>query len=174
MVHQVFVLDRQKNARPCKNEEHSNIPLNSTWHTSASERRANASLTYEDHNTVLAVASTQKVCVPTPACDAVLIPDSTGKHFNEVADDYDAIKNALFDVPVCERTDDPQDRVSTTDLLQAVNNSLGLRLSWNQLLPEIKRHQLKYDRAKRLNGRKGVVLGVKWTQTYLDAQFTDD
>jgi phage/plasmid-associated DNA primase len=96
------------------------------------------------------------------------VPKSVTKHFSQIADEYDAVKSAIYEV--CDRTDNAEDRVSKGELLKAVNGGLGKTLSWTGFLPEIKRLRLEYDRGKRAGGQKRVVLGLKWSENCLSKQ----
>jgi hypothetical protein len=99
------------------------------------------------------------------------IPCFAKTQFNSIAEEYDQIKTALFDV--CE-IGTKHDKIFKDDLVEKLSEKLNKNMNWTQLLPEMKRMGYKYDRQARIaslcgkSSCKGVIYGLKWNADILD------
>jgi phage/plasmid-associated DNA primase len=58
-------------------------------------------------------------------------------------------------------TENDNDRIQKDDFVEHYQNYYNLKnITWNTLINEIKRLGLEYDRTKRIDGKKGVILGL--------------
>jgi len=67
--------------------------------------------------------------------------------FKETMEDYDTFKTFIDDT--YDKTDDNNDRVSIVDFLDGYNDTLSKKITRNELVKEIKRVGLIYDRKKK-------------------------
>lgn len=68
-----------------------------------------------------------------------------------------------------EITENNKDRIHKSDFLESYQTHYKLRnLSWNNLVNDVKRVGLEYDRMAKLQGLRGCIVGVKYKQTTFD------
>jgi phage/plasmid-associated DNA primase len=81
--------------------------------------------------------------------------------FKEVCDNNDTVKQFIFESGEVEYTGNKDDMIQKDMLLELYNHKTGEKTNWNNLLSELKRLGIKYDRQKMMSRRKGVVIGIK-------------
>lgn len=86
------------------------------------------------------------------------IPDSIKENFNELCDDNDPIYEFLTER--YEITKDENDKIHKDDFLSKYNEYYKSKCTFNQISSDIKRY-LTYDREKRMDKKRGAILGIK-------------
>lgn len=90
----------------------------------------------------------------------LIIPDILISSFKELNDDNDKMKSFINTFYV--KTDNDSDRISKNDFLSNYESHYKLKnISWFNLLNDIKRLGLNYDRQKRVNGVQGCITKLK-------------
>jgi phage/plasmid-associated DNA primase len=91
--------------------------------------------------------------------DNGLIIDSTiNNSFGDLCNENDDIDNFIETFYVI--TNDCNDRIHKDEFLLNWNTHFKTKIAWAFLISDVKR-KLKYDKDKRMDGRKGVILGLK-------------
>ena len=91
--------------------------------------------------------------------DGLQIPEKIRNNFKELCEENDQIKtfiDSCFDI-----TNDEKDRIHKDDFVQLYNSVNKTKLNWTHLMSDVRRIGLIYDRDKRMDGKKGVLLGIK-------------
>lgn len=96
----------------------------------------------------------------------LIVPDNAKTQFEDIAEEYDEFKNSLS--YLC---DDglSTDKISKDDLVHCLQERLGRTMTFNSILPELKRLGYIYERQIRMEsvfGKKttgrGAIFGLKW------------
>jgi len=90
------------------------------------------------------------------------VPKQLRENFKEIMEDNDNFRND-FDM-LYEFTNDEEDRVSKAEVLTTFTNYNKI-YRWSYLLQQLKRIGVVYDRHKRKNNVRGVLLGIKKIHT---------
>ena len=89
-----------------------------------------------------------------------VIPKLVKDGFEELSQDNDQMEQYLDNF--IERTNKIEDRISKQMFWNDYNSRMNTNTEWTTLLSNLKRFGVKYDRAKRVNGIKGCLIGVKF------------
>jgi P4 family phage/plasmid primase-like protien len=99
------------------------------------------------------------------------IPKVISEEFKGICEDNDKMKSFLNDT--IDITNNDSDRISKLDFSDAYNIYYKTKLSFSQLLSDIKRHNIDYHRKKRCDGKQGCLVGIKF-KNYKDEGYDFD
>lgn len=80
--------------------------------------------------------------------------------FKEIADNNDTLKQYIENNIVITGND--KDRIHKDEFLQNYNHYTGEKASFAEILSDLKRLGIKYDREKKINTQRGCIMGVKF------------
>jgi len=100
-----------------------------------------------------------------------IIPKKIKNKFVETAEEYDTFKNIIdkyFTITDCdedrihkdEYIEIIKDRIHKDEYIEIIRNEMEKNVSWKYILSETKRVGLNYNRAERINGKRGVIIGI--------------
>lgn len=98
--------------------------------------------------------------------EGLIVPKEINNAFKELCEENDTMKdfiNSQFEI-----TNDDSDRIGKDDFVMMYNEKFKLKLRFRQLLSDIKRLGIVYERQKRCNGKKGCLVGIKYKSYYQD------
>ena len=93
-------------------------------------------------------------------------------NFKELCEENDQMKT--FIDSNFEITNDNKDRIHKDDFVEFYNEINKTKLNWTYLMSDVKRIGLIYDRIKRVDNKKGVILGLKRKEMLLENNNLDD
>jgi hypothetical protein len=91
--------------------------------------------------------------------DGITVPEKIKKTTKELCNENDKMKS--FIDTIFETTGKDEDRIHKDTFKDLYNNYYKCNFAWTSILTEIKRCNLNYDREKRVNGNRGVIIGIK-------------
>ncbi len=89
----------------------------------------------------------------------ITVPESIKKTTKELCNENDKMKS--FIDSMFETTGSDDDRIHKDAFKDLYNSYYKCNFAWTSILTEIKRCNLTYDREKRVNGNRGVIIGIK-------------
>ena len=96
--------------------------------------------------------------------DSLNVPPSAKLAFQEIADDYDEFTNLLEERYLVTKKE--EDKVAKAEI---EGHFADKRFKWSRVLAELKRLGLSYKRDGALDGKRGVVSGLKQREDYYDS-----
>jgi hypothetical protein len=102
--------------------------------------------------------------------NGLIVPEFAKQNFSSITVEYDDLNNALEEI--CKKGNE-DDKIWKDDLVEQLGLRMNKTLSWEHILPEMKRLGYKYERTLRTNSIsgipscKGVIIGLKWNDTAL-------
>ena len=98
--------------------------------------------------------------------DGLIVPQKINDAFKELCEDNDIMKSFINNN--FEITHNDKDRLSKDEFVLLYNECNKTKLSFRQLLSDIKRLDIEYNRNKRHNNVKGCLIGIKYLNSYND------
>jgi hypothetical protein len=89
----------------------------------------------------------------------LIMPKEFKENFKNIAEESDKLKQLLDNY--YEITDDDNDRIHKDNLIEHYNQVNKTKVAFNFLLSDLKKHNIKYDKGKRTDGKKGSLIGLK-------------
>lgn len=91
--------------------------------------------------------------------NGITVPEKIKKTTKELCNENDKMKS--FIDSMFETTGRDDDRIHKDAFKDLYNNYYKCNFAWTSILTEIKRCNITYDREKRVNGNRGVIIGIK-------------
>jgi hypothetical protein len=91
--------------------------------------------------------------------NGITVPEKIRKTTKELCNENDKMKS--FIDTIFETTGRDEDRIHKDTFKDLYNSYYKCNFAWTSILTEIKRCNLNYDREKRVNGNRGVIIGIK-------------
>jgi P4 family phage/plasmid primase-like protien len=104
--------------------------------------------------------------------EGLIVPDEINNAFKELCEENDTMKSFINDQ--FEITNNDSDRIGKDEFVSMYNERFRLKLRFRQLLSDIKRLGIEYNRQKRHNGKKGCLIGIKYKSIYEDTNYDDN
>jgi len=89
----------------------------------------------------------------------LVIPKNVREDWKNLVKSNDIVSDFL-DQKI-EITGNDEDRIHKNEFLDMYNDYTRSKTSWNSLLSNLKKYDIKYEATKRANGKRGAVVGVK-------------
>jgi hypothetical protein len=91
--------------------------------------------------------------------DGIKIPDFIKQNFKSITDENDPLCSFLKDY--YKITNDSDDRIHKDEFLDNYNLITKQKEKWPSLLSNLKSKKIKYEKDFKLNGKRGVIVGIK-------------